>query len=377
MGLRLGISFWVVAVCTAGRVIAGTVLDAKPGTFNSSEQCGSCHRDIFGAWKKSAHARAVEDPLFIDAMRELSASGGDVRICLRCHAPTVGITKDFGLEKKISWEGVTCDYCHSITALGVDTTARPTVRPGETKFGPIHDAQSGEHDTAFRDYFSRSELCAECHEYTNPQGLALLTTYSDWKASSWATNGKSCQSCHMFEVGANVVDPKIQRVPNAPVNLHAMPGGHTIDQLNKALSVKARVHRSGETLSMDVDLINVGAGHSIPTGSAARQILLEIRVDGSSGKAHQATRTYDRVLTDAAGVPLSRDVEFFSRAAKVKSDTRIAAGKTRTEHFDFDIGTGSIANVKLRLLYRSMPDPRRPAGEGQVFYTQSWTVPPS
>jgi len=129
-------------------------------------------------------------------------------------------------------------------------------------------------------------------------------------------------------------------------------------------------------LSLDVDLTNVGAGHTVPTGSAARQLVLAIRVDGSSGKAHEATRTYDRILTDAAGVPLYRDVEFFSRAAKVKSDTRLIPGKTRTEHFDFDVGAKSLANVKLRLLYQSIPDPRRPAGESQVFYTQSWTVPP-
>lgn len=376
MRRMLGISFCLAGVCAAGPSMAGTVLDAKPGTFNSSEQCGSCHRDIFAAWKKSAHARAVEDPLFVDAMRELSAVQGDVRVCLQCHAPTVEVTKDYALEKKISWEGVTCDYCHSISALGTNPASRPVVRPGATKFGPIRDATSGEHETAFREYFASSDLCASCHEYTTPAGLHLLTTYSDWKASSWAAQGKSCQSCHMSEVDADVVDPKVQRVPKVPVNLHAMPGGHTIDQLNQALSVKARVRRTGANLSMDVDVTNSGAGHTVPTGSAARQIVLEIRVDGSSGKSLTSTRTYERLLTDAAGAPLYRDVEFFSRAAKVKSDTRIPAGKTRSEHFDFEIGPGGMANVKLRLVYRSVPDPRRPAADGQIFYTQSWTVPP-
>jgi hypothetical protein len=376
MRRSLRIALCVAGVCGAGPVAAGTVLDAKPGTFNSSEQCGSCHRDIFGAWKKSAHARAVEDPLFIDAIREMGASGGDVQICLRCHAPTVEVTKDRSLEKKISWEGVTCDYCHSIAAIGTNPAAPPTVRPGVVKFGPIRDALSSAHDTAFRDYYNRSEMCAGCHEYTNPTGLALLTTYSDWKSSSWAAQGKSCQDCHMFEVSASVVDPKVQRLPNVAVNLHAMPGGHTIEQLNKALAVKARVRRAGKTLSLDVDLTNVGAGHTVPTGSAARQILLAIRVDGNSGKSLESTRTYDRVLTDQSGVPLYRDVEFFSKAAKVKTDNRIGPGKTRSEHFDFEIGTGGLANVKLRLVYQSIPDPRRPAGESQVFYTQSWTVPP-
>lgn len=376
MKRRFSIALHLAVICLAGTGSAGTVLDSKPGTFNSSEQCGSCHRDIFGAWKQSAHARAVEDPLFVDAIRELGTVGGDVRICLRCHAPTVETTKDYALERKISWEGVTCDYCHSIAALGTPATMRPTVHPGATKFGPIRDAASGEHETAFREFFSSSELCAACHEYTTPAGLPLLTTFSDWKASSWAAQGKSCQSCHMFEVRADVVDPKVQRVPKAPVNLHAMPGGHTIDQLNEALSVKARVHRAGATLALDVDLANTGAGHTVPTGSAARQIVLEVRVDGGGGKALQASRTYNRVLTDATGAVLYRDVEFFSRAAKVKSDTRIPAGTTRTEHFEFDLGPSGLANVKIRLLYQSVPDPRRPASDGRVFYTQSWTVPP-
>jgi hypothetical protein len=358
-------------------VAASPILDARPGEFNFSQQCGTCHRDIQAAWKTSAHALAVEDPLFLDALRELSQAGGDVRVCLGCHAPTTALTRDFNLDRKISWEGVTCDYCHSIAAVGASPRLLPSVKPGDTKFGPIRDAASGAHKTEYRDYFTASEICANCHDYTSPAGLAVLTTYSDWKASPQAARGRSCQDCHMSQVQADVVDPKVQRVSNAAVNLHSMPGGHTIEQLNRAISVQARVARKGDVLTLDIDLLNNGAGHSVPTGSAARQVALEIRVDTSGGHQQQATRVYQRVLADAAGVPLFRDRDLFTRATKVQSDTRIKAGETRKEHFEFDIGSGTLANVKVHLVYRNVPEPQQPPTVSQVFYTQSWTLPPS
>ncbi len=89
-----------------------------------SDVCGECHRDIYRMWHASAHAQAMEDPIFLDAYRETERRErlGSGRICLGCHAPAVEITKDYELEKKVSWEGVSCDVCHGISA--VDFTER-------------------------------------------------------------------------------------------------------------------------------------------------------------------------------------------------------------------------------------------------------------
>jgi hypothetical protein len=55
-------------------------------------------------------------PLAQDAL-ELTESrfGTSARtVCLECHSPIAVLTNDTSLRQKVSWEGVTCDYCHSL-----------------------------------------------------------------------------------------------------------------------------------------------------------------------------------------------------------------------------------------------------------------------
>jgi hypothetical protein len=63
--------------------------------------------------------------------------------------------------------------------------------------------------------------------------------------------------------------------------------------------------------------------------------------------------------------------------ARVAGDTRLAAGEVRPERFEFDVDPGATANVKVRLVYQSTPPPGGQPAIFQVFYTQSWTLPPS
>src|SRR5713226_5275880 len=99
--------------------LAAILLPALPDRITSAEVCGRCHRDILRAWKTSIHAAAVEDPLFQDALEAATGEfGAGARAsCLGCHAPTVQYSGDSTLVKKVSWEGVTCDFCHSLKAV--------------------------------------------------------------------------------------------------------------------------------------------------------------------------------------------------------------------------------------------------------------------
>ena len=88
---------------------------------SSAELCGRCHRAIFEAWKGSSHAQAMESRIFQDAMElaetEFGANGR--KTCLKCHSPVGVAFGDWNLQKKISWEGVTCDYCHSVRQVSL------------------------------------------------------------------------------------------------------------------------------------------------------------------------------------------------------------------------------------------------------------------
>lgn len=329
--------------------------------ISSGEMCGRCHRDILRAWKTSSHAAALEDPIFLDAL-DLATEEMGARArtsCLGCHAPTVQYSGDSRLQQKVSWEGVTCDFCHSVKAVTLDPAPRLRVEFDGTKTGPLKDAASLAHGVAFSTVHTSSLICAGCHEYRNPQGLAVLTTYSEWQNSQYASQSaaktSNCQDCHMSAGSANVVDPKVQRVKHTLVNLHQMPGGHSIDQLNKAVLARLNVARDNDGLQVHVDVTNRGAGHMVPTGSPLRKLLLEVQVSASDGKSYRQQRIYQRTVVDSQGKEVSREHEVFLRAARAPTDNRLKPGETRAESFTFALPRGASAHVRALLWYYYSP----------------------
>jgi hypothetical protein len=85
-------------------------------------------------------------------------------------------------------------------------------------------------------------------------------------------------------------------------------------------------------LRIEYEIHNSGAGHSIPTGSPARRLVLRARARDESGRVTgEVAASFGRVLVDATGrvVP-------FVRAVRVAEDSRVAAGERRTGHLVLD-----------------------------------------
>ena len=324
----------------------------------SAELCGDCHRAIQEGWRESAHASAMTSRLFQDALKMAEADRGTTvrKLCLECHAPLAVRLHDLDLVRKVSWEGVTCDYCHSIRGVaksGANLAAR--VEISGLKSGPSEDSVSPSHQTAYSEVHTRSLACAVCHEYVNGQGFPVLTTYSEWQASDHDEAGTQCQSCHMFLVQGNVVDPRVRRQAVHEVNLHQMPGSHSIQQLNQAVSMQLATDRKGDAVHVQVKISNVGAGHSVPTGSPMRRLILKVRAESYAGQRFSEERVYVRNVADRDGKPIVREHDAFLRAAEVVSDNRIAAGETRVEHFSFPLAAGRPARVVANLYYYYSP----------------------
>ncbi len=362
MGPRLSLAF--VMLCAAGQA-------AQPlETPASAEACGRCHRTIHEMWKSSAHAGAVESRLFQDAL-ELTENdyGADSRkVCLECHSPIAVRTADFRLRRKVSWEGVTCDYCHSVREVTFDS-ANPKARVEFTqvKSGPLQDVKSVGHETVYSAVHTSAAICAACHEYRNALGFPVLTTYSEWKKSRFAKEGRACQSCHMNRVAGEVVDPRIQQVSLAKINLHQMPGSHSIEQLASTVKAGLSVERRGDGLQVFVDVTNAAAGHSVPTGSPLRQIVLEVRADGYGGQHFREQRVYRRVVADQQGKEIDREPAAFLRGASVLSDTRLTPGEKRRESFTFAIPPGTQAQVSATFWYYYSPLARTEAQKRVTF----------
>ncbi len=246
--------------------------------FVSSNTCQFCHErqgvhggapltDIYAPWQGSMMAQAARDPLFFASVaiaNQDAAFAGD--ICLRCHMaggwlagrsePTDGssmIATDF--------DGVSCDVCHRMVNpvlseqspfadAGILASVDPfPVSPGGGNFvmdpfdrrrGPATFESSPLPPHAFEvaPFFSTSEMCATCHDVSNPVFMRqpdgtyavslesldqphatgnkydmfpLERTYSEWLNSEFAATGvdmagrygpsplvvRTCQDCHM------------------------------------------------------------------------------------------------------------------------------------------------------------------------------------
>ena len=346
-------TLWIVFIFLS---FPAWAIELKPPS--SAEVCGDCHRAIFEGWKKSAHASAMESRLFQDALKLAESDFGAPtrRVCLGCHSPVAVAIGDLDLIRKVSWEGVTCDYCHSIVEV---TTGGPNpkakVEFSLVKSGPSKDLSSPAHGTRFSSVHTSALACIVCHEYRNAQGFSVLTTYSEWQESAYWKAGKDCQSCHMYTVKGNVVDPRVKRSTGLEINLHEIPGSHSIQQLNKALKADLLTAREGGQLQVVVKVTNRGAGHYVPTGSPLRQLILEVRADSYDGRHFREERIYRRTVADQGGRVLQVEPAAFVKGARVVSDTRLAPNETRTEKFSFPIQQGTQAQVEASLYYYYSP----------------------
>ena len=347
---------------------------ARLHPMSSAEVCGRCHFSIVETWKDSAHAHAMDSRLFQDAVAaaEDDLGAGARAICMGCHAPMAAAGGDMKLDRKVSWEGVTCDYCHSVRSIELDgANPRAKMDFSMIKRGPLTNARSVGHPTAFSKEHTSSAICAPCHEYKNAQGLAVLTTYSEWKGSGYGKANKNCQACHMSLVAGKVADAKFERDPTSSVNLHKMSGSHSPMQLNKAVKLRVEMTHEGAQAKVSVDVTNIAAGHSIPTGSPLRQMILEVTAKTLDGKEYKQRRVYTRTVRDAAGNILDKEHFVFLKGASVDSDTRLKPGETRRESFSFDSPAGAPVEVKATLSYYYSPFARKQSDQKVNFLTLS------
>ena len=325
---------------------------------SSAEFCGDCHRAIEEGWKQSAHSQAVESRLFQDAMKlaETDYGASARKTCLSCHSPIAVQSGDLALVKKVSWEGITCDYCHSmrdVTLTGPNPKA--IVDYSLVKSGPWKDVNSPAHGTVYSPLHTSALICASCHEYRNALGFSVLTTYSEWSKSAYGAKNQSCQSCHMYQVAGNVVDPRVQRTADAGINLHQIPGSHSMQQLEKALHAELSASHEGGQLRIVVEVSNRGAGHSVPTGSPMRQLILEVHADPYGGAPMSDRRVFRRTVGDAKGATIVRESQAFMKGAKEISDSRIPPGESRKETFTFAVPQGTRTEVEANFIYYYSP----------------------
>jgi hypothetical protein len=357
----------LVVVVATGAVLYGN--DAAPpsgGPYASARDCARCHRTIHTYWSESEHSRSATNPSYraaLDSAMEGALDKSAVqRNCVWCHAPTALVTGDYSLQRPITREGVSCDFCHTVADVDLSRPDHPfDLQPGKIKRGPLEYAKSPSHETAYSALHKASPLlCAACHQYTNAHGVAVLSTYSEWTSGPYPARGQTCQECHMPLVPGTTVGEGLESTQRR-INLHRLVGGSVASRVRGGLDLRFGTLGVGAT-SADVEVIvaNTAVGHSAPGGLSSKSLVLAVGVDTGAGElAHRRERVYRRELKDAEGRVLATVPDLFLKAASIGEDTRIKQKESRTERFTVPLPENWKAIV-ARLEYRDASDPKAP-----------------
>jgi len=283
----------------------GAAARADAADPRSSRFCSSCHGDIKKQWETSSMARSWTNPVFQAFLADAKAAlGPSIQAnCISCHAPLASVTGDLNVDGEINQEGITCNFCHNVTA--VDVSPKPgsyTWDPSDPNKmqGPYSDSDAGNtHSSVFNPLFSQGEFCASCHWYGDDKGaLVFEGTHPSWKASQAAAAGTQCQDCHMPPSSGKVAITS--KVVRDKMWAHRFLGAHTPGVLDSTASLAAAVE--GGKLKLTVT--NRRGGHSLPGGGASmRAITLEVAYKNAAGAevSRALVQTYDTEFADAAG----------------------------------------------------------------------------
>jgi nitrate/TMAO reductase-like tetraheme cytochrome c subunit len=277
--------------------------DFPEGTATPSETCGVCHKAIYREFafgfgsdihykpttlpaKESekltmpatvsgtptAHAFAGTEPYPIHA-REAEEEG---RSCNVCHFPepfaipdinALEMVKPKGRPKGKETGGLTCASCH--------LTPEGKIR------GPY--SVKATHETVADSVIQTSAMCAYCHSMGKRVVGKQTQTFLEWREdfNKPGLGRHQCQDCHMPRTMRKVAEDFDN--PERAVARHLWTGGRSLQRLASALSLVISQPDAGKP-DLAFHVINIGAGHSVPTGSNRRAIYLNVEVLDKNGK---------------------------------------------------------------------------------------------
>lgn len=291
---------WSRPIAAQGPVPAG--FSAREAALDP-ESCGFCHVQQFADWKTSLHAKAM-GPGVLGQLLDMARDASDEhQACLRCHAPlaeqasslsqAIARPRAASREVPAHAQGLTCAGCHVRGHERFGPPRRDGSAPKAGEAGLPHGGWKA--STAFED----SRFCAACHQFVEGDfalnGKFLEDTYEEWKASRYAREGKSCQSCHM------------------PDRRHLWRGVHDAQMLMSGVTVTAVAPAlTGSGIEARLEIRNTGTGHRFPT-YVTPKVIAEIFQAGADGKALPGTLR-QHVIARLVELDLSREI----------SDTRLA-----------------------------------------------------
>ena len=362
----------LLAALLCGAPAAAQHGDAADALFVTAGACMACHnalvspdgRDLsFGTrWRPSMMANAARDPYWQAAVRRETLDHPDAAVaiqdeCSKCHMPMArfeahaagGEYASFGnlpwqagrdpRAHALAADGVSCTVCHQIEAagLGEETTFTGEFRVDTGSpwgrraiYGPYDVApgaaramaSSGQFQPTPGPHIRESGLCASCHTlFTHARNhagevvgeLPEQVPYLEWLHSAYRDE-RSCQGCHMPDVGAETSISSVLPTPRAGVRRHVFRGGNFfvprifntfrgelgVDALPAELdglvaATEAFLSSSAAVVGVEDGVVDGGvlgfevavtnrAGHKLPTAYPSRRAWLHVTVRDAGGR---------------------------------------------------------------------------------------------
>ena len=256
-----------------------------PEPVGTAADCGSCHEDIWEAWRGSRHAASFANRGFQVALQQTRQRSW----CLECHLPRVeqrellqmvGIS---GAAGTLLEDGVDCHSCH--VSDGQLRSAR----------APSVEARAVHGVDAFPE-LADSVFCARCHQFAGPLehhparvgGDPLQDTFGEWERTR---SEQTCQSCHM------------------PAGQHGFAGGHDLELVRRALDISVERREQAVFVSLQT---TEAVAHKVPTGDPFRRLRISLCADVACdqrlwvrylGVAHEYRDGVLRVTADSRLLP--------------------------------------------------------------------------
>jgi len=294
----------VLSVCIFAAGVIGN--QQKPKKYDDYERplyCGtSCHTDFYQQWKQAMmsqsythHWDEIEYFQLAVPHAEKDEMVAEVKAgCNGCHAPVSYIVGDVPPprpeEGSRANEGVSCDFCHTITGYDGDIPHNFNYisEPGNIKYGPRSGNNSPDHDMAYSEFLGSADFCGICHNEKSPYGVWVKSTHLEWQEGPYAAQGVKCHDCHMTYARSATAS---MGETYDDARLHLFHGAHDPGKVRG--TVELRIHSDireaepGDKVMFTVALFNQKTGHKFPTGSVEDRILwLHVEAVDAAGKTY-------------------------------------------------------------------------------------------
>lgn len=383
-------------------VPAAVTVTFPRGTATPSEVCGECHKAIYrefafgfgsdghvrDAAASASDKRSITPPSNVSSMATAHALDGndpfpgharetvaDEASCNVCHFPEAFTLPDLDLSeiyrpkprpKGAETVGLTCASCH----LTPDGKIR----------GPYNLRAPHENSPDVR--MKTSVMCAYCHSLGKRVTGQQTQTFLEWRDDFWkqGLGSQNCQDCHMPRTNRKLAEE--YNVPDRVAARHLWTGGRSLQRLQNALNLVTVQPDRGKP-KFEFHVINIGAGHSVPTGSNRRAVYLQVEARNPRGKVVANTSWmfapwYGARPDDKAF--LEEDRHLPDAKAAMQADAQgpheavIRAGEERVLAWSPKLKPGNYT-VKARLVYDlNRYNDRGATGDQTLFKTTSLAV---